>query len=52
MERESNERWKTLCAQAAVERDPDKLLALVKEINSLLEEREQRRDAIDKRGLE
>jgi hypothetical protein len=31
-----------LCAQAAVEQDPEKLLVLVKEINRLLEEKEQR----------
>jgi hypothetical protein len=31
-----------LCAQAAVETDPEKLLLLVKEINRLLEEKEQR----------
>jgi len=31
-----------LCAQAADEQDPVKLLALVKEINDLLEEREPR----------
>ena len=30
-----------LCAQAAVEQDPDKLLILVKEINRLLEEKEK-----------
>jgi hypothetical protein len=41
MERESNERWKELCAQAAIEQDPAKLLALVEEINRLLEKREQ-----------
>jgi hypothetical protein len=49
MERESDERWKKLCAQAAVERDPAKLLALVEEINNLLEAREQSLDAIDER---
>lgn len=42
MELEADERWKKLCAQAAVERDPDKLLALVKEINNLLEERDSK----------
>ncbi len=37
------EQWKQLCARAAVERDPGKLLALVQEINSLLENKDQRR---------
>jgi hypothetical protein len=36
-----NERWKELCALASKEQDRDKLLALVEEINRLLEEREQ-----------
>lgn len=31
-----------LCAQAAVEQDPDRLLILVHEINRLLEEKERR----------
>jgi hypothetical protein len=39
---EDNERWKELCALASTEQDPDKLLALVEEINRLLDEREQR----------
>ena len=33
---------KELCQQAAVEQDPKKLMELVKEINRLLEEKEQR----------
>jgi len=36
------EHWMELCAQAAVEQDPVKMLELVKEINRLLEEKEQR----------
>jgi hypothetical protein len=32
------ERWKELCAQAAKEQDPEKLLKLVQEINRLLEQ--------------
>jgi hypothetical protein len=36
------EKWFELCAQAAVEKDPDKLLVLVQEINRLLEEKESR----------
>ena len=35
---ERTERWKELCAEAASEQDPDKLLALVKEINRLLDD--------------
>jgi hypothetical protein len=33
------ERWKTLCLQASTEKDPEKLLELVIEINCLLEEK-------------
>jgi hypothetical protein len=36
------ERWQELCAQAAVEQDPMKLIELAKEINDLLEEKERR----------
>ena len=39
MHRKEDERWLRLCAQAAVEKDRDKLLALVREINELLEAR-------------
>lgn len=34
------EAWLKLCEQAAVEQDPEKLLALTREICRLLEERE------------
>jgi len=33
---EKTERWKELCAQAAVEQDPERLLELTREINDLL----------------
>ena len=33
---ESTELWKQLCAQVAVEKDPDKLRELTKQINDLL----------------
>ena len=33
---ETDERWKCLCKQASVERDPEKLVELVREINDLL----------------
>ena len=36
------QRWMELCAQAAVEQDPRRLLELITEINRLLEEKEQR----------
>ena len=39
---EKTERWFQLCAQAAVEQDPKKLLELVQEINDLLEAKERR----------
>jgi hypothetical protein len=45
MQSEGNERWKELCAQAAGEKDPDKLIALVQEINRILDEQSQRSDA-------
>jgi len=42
MQGEKEEQWKKLCAQAAIEQDPEKLLALVTEINLLLQEKEDR----------
>jgi len=42
MQGEKKERWMVLCAQAAVEQDPEKLMELVREINDLLEEKERR----------
>ena len=36
------ERWIALCAQAAVEEDPKRLLELVSEINRLLDARKKR----------
>jgi hypothetical protein len=37
---QNKERWRELCAQAANEKDPDRLLELVKEINKLLNEKD------------
>jgi hypothetical protein len=37
MQGETKERWVILCAQASVEQDPEKLIALVKEIDEILE---------------
>jgi hypothetical protein len=47
---EKLERWQQLCAQAAVEQDPKKLIELVKEIDRLLGEKQDRlnREASDK----
>jgi hypothetical protein len=42
MRGERGERWRQLCAQAAEEQDPDRLMELIREINDLLEEKEQR----------
>jgi hypothetical protein len=42
MKNETREIWQQFCEQAAVEQDPDKLLALVKEINRMLQEKENR----------
>ena len=42
MQGEKRERWMELCAQAAIEQDPQKLMELVREINELLEEKERR----------
>jgi hypothetical protein len=40
--RENTERWKELCAQAAVEQDPQRLLELTREINDLLRGKQRR----------
>jgi len=39
---ENHEKWMDLCALAAKEQDPAKLLALTREISRLLGEKEQR----------
>lgn len=41
-ESKGTEQWLILCEQAAKEEDPERLLALVQEINRLLEEKELR----------
>jgi len=38
----SEERWRQLCAQAAVEKDPQRLMDLVKEISQLLDKKQGR----------
>jgi len=40
--RENRERWMELCEHASTEEDPEKLLALVQEINRLLEAKQER----------
>lgn len=42
MKGQQKEYWMQLCEQAANEQDPDRLMALVREINRLLEEKERR----------
>ena len=42
MQGTNGERWKELCARAAVEQDPEVLMGLVREINSLLEAKQRR----------
>jgi hypothetical protein len=42
MKGETKKHWTELCERAANEQDPKKLLALVAEINRLLEEKEER----------
>ena len=42
MEGQTKERWFQLAQLAAVEQDPERLVALVQEINQLLEEKEKR----------
>jgi hypothetical protein len=45
------ERWEELCEKAAVEKDPQKLIALVKQINRLLAENEVKlKSASDERN--
>jgi hypothetical protein len=42
MKGERGERWRDFCSQAVTEQDPDRLMELIREINDLLEEKEQR----------
>ena len=42
MQGETGERWRKLCEQAAVEKDPQRLVELIEEINRLLESKEER----------
>jgi hypothetical protein len=40
----NEERWKEVCAKAATEQDPKKLIELTKEIDRLLAEKQNRLD--------
>jgi SMC interacting uncharacterized protein involved in chromosome segregation len=42
MQAETEERWRQLCEQAILEKDPDKLKKIIQEINGLLEAKEKR----------
>ena len=42
MRGEAREQWMVLCAQAAEEQDPARLLQLVRQINDILEAKEAR----------
>ena len=39
MASEQDERWKTLCLEASTEKDTQRLIELISEINRLLEEK-------------
>lgn len=41
MNRDQTKDWREVCKQAANEQDPEKLVALVVEINRVLDERDQ-----------
>lgn len=43
---EDAEKWRELCAQAANEKDPEKLRELAQEINRLLKLREERASGV------
>jgi hypothetical protein len=38
----NKEKWMDLCAQAAKEQDPEKLMELISQINQMLEAKERR----------
>ena len=42
MQGENEERWMQLCRDAISERDPDKLMQIMEQINRMLENKEQR----------
>ena len=50
MQGETKERWQVLCELAANEQDPKNLLVLIKEINDILKEKQNRVQAILRGG--
>ena len=48
MQNETKERWLEICERVAIEQDPDKFLQLVRELNDLLEEKQNRIRALRK----
>jgi hypothetical protein len=50
VQNENKERWKLRCEQAAVEQDPAKLHELIREINRLLEEKQDQTERQFARG--
>jgi hypothetical protein len=42
VEAEKAQQWRVLCEQVALEKDPDKFMQLVNELDRLLEEKEHR----------
>jgi hypothetical protein len=52
MQGKVKEQWMQLCEQAAVEQDAEKLLALVNEINRMLDEKDRRLQRAEARRSE
>ncbi len=48
---ENEELWKDLCARAAIEQDPVKLVQLTKEIDRVLAQKQQRLDDLIKNPM-
>jgi hypothetical protein len=48
MEHKIRERWEELCERALVEHDPKKFLAIIEELNQVLEERHKQLTALEK----
>jgi hypothetical protein len=46
LENPGRERWQSICEQIAQERDSDRLMRLIEELNQLLQAREQRAGSI------
>jgi hypothetical protein len=44
LENPSRERWKILCEQIAQERDSDRMMRLIEELNQLLQAKDERAD--------